>query len=301
MKTPEEYVQEKVIPPDEALGSGGMTEAERAFLQKYVGLECDGFLAGVRRVDTPEAAPGFPPLAPPAPAPAPAAKPLSQLTCPPEVAPPTPVAAPAQVRVAPPPPSVSAGSAAAAPVAPAEPREEPLPEPLPVAARTSAPAMASPELATEPEFDEGLRHEAELQLVSFHVGKQEFALPITVIQEVIRFIEPTKLPTAPEYMAGIINLRGRVTPLVSLRTMLQTADTGEAERFIIVCRHRGLQIGLIVTSVKTMYRAAQERIEWAVEARVGVQANYLAGLLKSESGLINILSVDRLVARIIAK
>lgn len=108
--------------------------------------------------------------------------------------------------------------------------------------------------SAEEHSDEKMRSQLEIRLVSFSLLEREYALPITVIQEVIRYVKPTKLPTAPACIAGIINLRGRVTPLVSLRTLLGIPGEQE-DRFIVVCRHRGLQIGLMIGAVSTMYKA----------------------------------------------
>ena len=142
--------------------------------------------------------------------------------------------------------------------------------------------------------DEMMRTQAEIRLVSFSLLGREFALPITVIQEVIRFVKPTKLPTAPASIAGIINLRGRVTPLVSLRLLLGIPGEQE-DRFIVVCRHRGLQIGLMIGAVSTMYKASGDDLEWNVEGNVGVHTHLLMGLYKSGEKLISILSIDNLV------
>jgi Chemotaxis signal transduction protein len=142
--------------------------------------------------------------------------------------------------------------------------------------------------------DEQMRNMAEIRLVSFSLMGREYALPITVIQEVIRFVKPTKLPAAPQSIAGIINLRGRVTPLVSLRTLLGIPGEQE-DRFIVVCRHRGLQIGLMIGAVSTMYKAAGEDLEWNVEGNIGVHTHLLLGLYKSGEKLISILSIDNLV------
>ena len=135
-----------------------------------------------------------------------------------------------------------------------------------------------------------------MQLVSFTVGPNEFALPITAIQEVIKYVAPTKLPSAPSSISGIINLRGRVTPLLRLRRMLGIAVGQEAarEKFIVVCSHGGLQVGLMVDAVVTMYRARGEDIEWGLESHVGVDARHLAGLLKKDERLISILSIESL-------
>lgn len=146
----------------------------------------------------------------------------------------------------------------------------------------------------EEHSDERMRTQTDIRLVSFSLMGREYALPIMVIQEVIRYVKPTKLPAAPFFIAGIINLRGRVTPLVSLRALMGIPGEQE-DRFIVVCRHRGLQIGLMINAVSTMYLASGDELEWNVEGNVGVSAHMLLGLYKSGERLISILSIDNLV------
>ncbi len=228
MKTPEEYFQEKVELPGTVVSGGALTDAEKAFIEKYMGLEDKAALASIRRHDPrgEDAVAGFGPR-----------------------------------------PGQPQGDAS----------------------------------ADGDDIEARLRTDPELQLVSFMVGSQEYALPIKAIQEVIKYVEPTRLPRAPMYVEGVINLRGRVTPLVSMRSIMATGDAELEDRFIIVCRQQGLQIGLMVTAIVTMYRAPQEQIEWGIEANVGINATFLSGLMKSGNKLVNIISVDRLVASILSR
>ncbi|PTN38710.1 chemotaxis protein CheW [Desulfonatronum sp. SC1] len=154
-------------------------------------------------------------------------------------------------------------------------------------------------LGSDPaELQKNLREQPELQLIGFRLADQDYALPIEVIQEVIRTVEATKLPSAPTFLSGVVNLRGRVTPLISLRNLLRLTP-GE-DQFIIVCRHGGLQVGLQIQAVSTMHRVKQERIDWAVESLLGVQNEMICGLIRSENKrLISILSLDHLVQSLV--
>lgn len=154
-----------------------------------------------------------------------------------------------------------------------------------------------PAIEREPDLDELIRSEAELQLVSFYLAEQEFTVPIMAVQEVIRYMQPTRLPAAPSFVAGVVNLRGRVTPLVRTRELLGTVGgkSGKQDGFIVVCRRHGLQLGLMIDAVHTMYRTAQEAIDWSLETRLGGNIEYISGLMKSGENLIGIISVDRIV------
>ncbi len=153
---------------------------------------------------------------------------------------------------------------------------------------------------TTARFEAGLRSAELLQLVGFVVGGQDFAVPIELVQEVIRGAAPTKLPTAPSYLAGIMNLRGRVTPLVRLGCLLDVAEGArDEERFIIVCRAGGMHLGLMVGAIAAMHRATGNQVEWGIETQVGVGSQYLAGLLKHEGKLIKIISIDSLFQKVL--
>lgn len=133
-----------------------------------------------------------------------------------------------------------------------------------------------------------------LQLIGFRLADQEYALPIDVIQEVIRAVEATKLPSAPAFVSGVINLRGKVTPLISLRTLLGLPP--DEDKFVVVCRHAGLQLGLQIQAVSTMHRVGQNRIDWGIESLLGIQNDFITGLIRTENQrLIGILSLHHIV------
>lgn len=160
-------------------------------------------------------------------------------------------------------------------------------------------SVAPPE---EEALDSVLKRASELLMVGFYLGGQEFVVPTLAVQEVIRFSPPAKLPTAPSFVAGVINLRGKVTPLIRLREMLETPSGDGAEnRFIIVCRRRGLQFGLMIDKVHTMYRVPQADIDWSIESHLGANIDFISGLLKLRDELIGVVSVDRVVEMVIKK
>jgi len=202
----------------------------------------------------------------------------------------------AQPAVAVPAPArVESAPGFAAPAAPA-----PAPAAATAGAAAPAPAAAKPAVPDEPDILNALRNEEYVQLVGFKVGGQEFTVPIVVVQEVIRHVTPTQLPAAPRFLAGIINLRGRVTPLVRLRTLLGVGGADADSRFIVVVRRKGLQLGLMIDTVKTMYRVDQKGIEWGVETSLGANVEFVAGLMKSEHGkLVGVISIDRIVDKVL--
>ena len=156
------------------------------------------------------------------------------------------------------------------------------------------------EMTTEEPLEDVLRAASEIQMVGFFLGSQEFTVPTVAVQEVIRSMPLAKLPAAPDLVAGVINLRGKVTPLIRLRDVLEVNSPRLGEdKFIIVCRRQGLQVGMIIERVHTMYRVPQDDIDWGIEAHIGTNVDFIAGLLKLREQLVGIVSVDRIVASII--
>ncbi|MFK4763224.1 chemotaxis protein CheW [Desulfobaculum sp. SPO524] len=225
MKTPEEYFLERNFLPE---SDENLTEAEQAFLKKYMGHGENADAVGQSLPD------------------------------------------PAQVQAA------------------------------PGFARRSDDGQTAQESVDEPDLMESLKNEPSLQLVAFSLGGQEFTVPIDTVQEVIKYVAPTKLPAAPGFISGIVNLRGRVTPLVMTGMLMGIPVAKEDCRFIVVCKRKGLQVGLLIESVKTMYRVEQDSIDWGVETHLGGNVEYVAGLLKAEDArLVGILSVDRIVDKVL--
>ncbi|WP_027190022.1 chemotaxis protein CheW [Fundidesulfovibrio putealis] len=171
----------------------------------------------------------------------------------------------------------------------------------PDAAPTGQPQdNAAPAVLSGDALEASLMAEEELRLVSFHVSDQVFAVPIMLVQEVLRAVPATKLPAAPPFLAGVTNLRGRVTPLVDLARLLGIpVGQDHEDKFLIVCRVHDMQIGLLVRAIDTMYKAPRGDIEWNIEAQVGVSADLMAGLLKADDRLIKILSVNRLFQKVL--
>lgn len=164
----------------------------------------------------------------------------------------------------------------------------------------AVPDDAPPVALSGEALEASLMAEEELRLVSFHVSDQVFAVPIMLVQEVLRAVPATKLPSAPPFLAGVTNLRGRVTPLVDLARLLGIpVGQDHEDKFLIVCRVHDMQIGLLVRAIDTMYKAPRGDIEWNIEAQVGVSADLMAGLLKADDRLIKILSVNRLFQKVL--
>ena len=170
--------------------------------------------------------------------------------------------------------------------------------------RAAAEAAYAAVKEEEPALEVILKQAPEAQMVGFFIGEQEFVVPTMAMQEVIRYTPPVRLPMAPPNVAGVINLRGKVTPVVILRKLLDVRNKPlEGDGFFIICRRRGLQLGFLIERVHTMYRVPQKNMDWGVESQLGISAeiDFISGIMKSEDGsrLMGIISVARIVEHIL--
>ena len=152
----------------------------------------------------------------------------------------------------------------------------------------------------EPSLESLLKQEEYCQMVGFFIGAQEFVIPTMGMQEVIRFEEPVRIPMAPDFVEGVITLRGKVTPVLNLRDMLVVNNTPRKDgKCIIICSRRGLQLGFVVEKIHTMYMVPQKDLEWGVEAQLGINSDtdFITAIMKSEDRerLISMVSVDKII------
>jgi len=148
---------------------------------------------------------------------------------------------------------------------------------------------------------ERLKKAQTIQMVAFYLDAQVYLIPTMAVSEVLRFMTPAILPMAPDYVAGVINLRGKVTPLLYLENLLTTPrkTRRDENRFIIICSHRGLQAGLIFDKVNTMYTFRQDQMMWDVESRIGASAEYICGLVDVEENILGVVSVDMIIDKVL--
>jgi len=134
-----------------------------------------------------------------------------------------------------------------------------------------------------------------LQIVSFHIGEEEFGLDILRVQEIIRVQDLTRVPNSPQFVDGVINLRGKVIPVVALRKRFGLAHLPhDKQTRIVVIEVKGIVLGFIVDSVSEVLRIPAETIE--PPPRLGrVEREYVSGVGKLNNRLLILLDVDRLM------
>lgn len=135
-----------------------------------------------------------------------------------------------------------------------------------------------------------------LQLVSFHIGDEEFAVDILNIQGINRMMEITKVPNAPPFVEGIINLRGQVIPVVNLRKRLGFAmKESDKDTRIIVVEIAKRVIGFIVDNVNEVLRINGSITEPPPPMVAGIESEYITAVGKLEDRLLILLDLERVL------
>lgn len=138
----------------------------------------------------------------------------------------------------------------------------------------------------------------DLQLVGFRIGRETFGLPIALVREIVRVPEITFVPNAPEYIEGVINLRGRIIPVVDLRKRFGEKITEPNKRNrIVVAELEGRRVGLIVNSASEVLKIAPSEIEAPHEVFQEGELNYITGVGKLKGRLVILLDLNRILQR----
>ena len=149
-------------------------------------------------------------------------------------------------------------------------------------------------MATE---DRDRRDDDLLQLVTFSIGSEEFGVDILKVIEIIRTMEITKVPKAPAFVEGAINLRGLVIPIIDLRRRFGLAEkAGDSDTRIIVIEINGMSVGFVVDSVSEVLRIPANTVEPAPPVVAGVDSDYISGVGKLEDRLLILLDLDKLLS-----
>ncbi|MDX2148420.1 MAG: chemotaxis protein CheW [Planctomycetota bacterium] len=137
----------------------------------------------------------------------------------------------------------------------------------------------------------------QLQLVSFEVGGEEFAVDILAVQEINRMLELTRVPQSPPEVEGVINLRGKIIPVLDLRKRfgMLVSDRSEHNRIVVVeVNHRVL--GFIVDRVHEVLRIGSDIVEPAPPMVCSIDSEFISGVAKFNDRLIILLDLARLFA-----
>ena len=136
-----------------------------------------------------------------------------------------------------------------------------------------------------------------LQLVTFLIGNEEFGVEILKVQEINKMMQVTKIPNSPSFVEGVINLRGKVIPIINLRNKLRLSPKEHDKNTrIIVMEIQGKTVGFIVDAVSEVLRIPRSITEPPPPMIGGVSSEYIVSVGKLEDRLLILLDVDRILS-----
>jgi purine-binding chemotaxis protein CheW len=151
--------------------------------------------------------------------------------------------------------------------------------------------LNSPDISTRQSKEE------LLQLVSFNLGGEEYGIEILKVQEINRMLSITKVPKSPEFVEGVINLRGKVIPIINLRKKFGLEEKKhDKQTRIVVVDIEGKILGLVVDSVSEVLRLLSSTIELPPSILFKDKAEYIKGIGKLAGRLLMLLDLDMILS-----
>lgn len=139
------------------------------------------------------------------------------------------------------------------------------------------------------------------QYLTFVLGGEVYGVSILVIREILEYQEPTAVPMMPEFIRGVINLRGSVVPVVdlSLRLGKQVSEVGKRTCVVIIeITHEEdkMQIGVVVDAVNEVLDIAPESIEAAPSFGAKIRTDFISGMGKIDDKFVVLLNIDHVLS-----
>jgi len=138
--------------------------------------------------------------------------------------------------------------------------------------------------------------------LAFTLQPESYGIPVLKVREIIRLVNITPIPQMPAFIRGVINLRGKIVPVVDLRARLELAPATATERTCIVVVHVRLQsggsshLGLVVDGVEEVLNLAPAEIEETPDFGAKVDIEYFLGIAKVKGRVTVLLDIDRVLA-----
>ncbi|MDH7603917.1 MAG: chemotaxis protein CheW [Melioribacter sp.] len=136
-----------------------------------------------------------------------------------------------------------------------------------------------------------------LQLVGFKIAEEEYAVDILMVQEIIRMMQVTKVPNAPDFVDGVVNLRGRIIPVIDLRSKLGLSRKEvDKDKRIIVVEVSGKTVGFIVDAVTEVLRIPASITEPPPDLITNVNSEFIKAVGKLEDRLLILIDLEKILS-----
>jgi len=139
------------------------------------------------------------------------------------------------------------------------------------------------------------------QYLTFILGGEVYGVSILVIKEILEYHEPTMVPMMPDFIRGVINLRGSVVPVVDLSLRLGKTSTEVAKRTCVVIieiqhEEERMEIGVVVDAVNEVLDIAPENIEAAPNFGAKIRTDFINGMGKVDEEFVVLLNIDHVLS-----
>ena len=140
----------------------------------------------------------------------------------------------------------------------------------------------------------------ENQYLSFELAQEYYCVDILRVQEILGYTEMTRVPNTPEFVKGVLNLRGAIVPVVDLRSRFSLIKTEHGKTTVIVVlavktANREKVVGIIVDAVSDVLNITKNDIKPVPETGTKVETEFLTGLVSSDSRMVMIMNIDNLL------
>jgi purine-binding chemotaxis protein CheW len=145
--------------------------------------------------------------------------------------------------------------------------------------------------------ESGERSQSAAEYLSFRLGAEEYGIDILRVQEIRSYEEPTRIANAPNFIKGVVNLRGVIVPVVDLRIKLG-CEKVEYNGFtvVIVLNVRGRVVGAVVDSVSDVLELAGEQIKPAPEMSLAVDTGFITGIASVGERMLILMDIEALMS-----
>jgi len=149
-------------------------------------------------------------------------------------------------------------------------------------------------------LDDPARAKAAGKYLTFVLGGAGYGIPILKVREIIRLLDITPIPRMPDYVRGVINLRGKIVPVIDLRMKLGLPNPVTTNRTCIIVTHvatgAGAKLmGLIVDALDEVHQINAEDIEPAPDFGKGTSNDHIQNMAKAKGRVKTLLNIDRIV------
>jgi purine-binding chemotaxis protein CheW len=158
--------------------------------------------------------------------------------------------------------------------------------------------LLSPDFFDEDEDENGPAEglQAQIELLAFVVGDEEYAFGVGEIREIIRYQPVTPIPRCPDYILGLISLRGEIVPVIDMKRRLSLGEASvEGEPMIVIVSRGEESVGFLVENISGIIRVPEDALEETPDIVPPDKAEFLRGVVQSGERLVTLLNTGRLL------